>query len=265
METTHAQIHQPRKLDPGPPLAVYMVRKERLRQRSLLISLSAIATLVCVGLGFYRWNFAYTYFGPAVIWRFARPFFTAALVFTGFGVLQFYLRRGEARHQVSTHPSGMILRGGKRVIFMPWSSIEDIRFTIIRYGLPGWFWGDRSVLILKTNDGGLHRLTGALSDLHALIKQIKDQVFPRLLNAYRRQLAQGQAIEFGPITLLPDGLRLRKRKLAWNQIVDAEIHAGRLQLRYRDGERIHTSRIAVGRIANADLCRQLIEQIEVRP
>jgi len=265
VDTTHAQVHQSRKLDPGPPLAVYMVRKERLRQRSLLIALSAIATLVCVGLAIYRWNFAYTYFGPAVVWRFAQPFLTGALVFTGFGGLQLYLHQREARHQVSTHPRGMIIRGGKRVIFVPWSSIDDIRFTVIRYGLPGWFWGDRSVLTLKTNDGVQHHLTGALSDLHALIKQVKDQVFPRLLNAYRRQLAKGQAIDFGPITLHPQGLKLRKRQLVWRQVVDAEIHAGHLQLRYRDGEHIHTSRIPVGRIANADLCRQLIEQIEVRP
>ncbi len=255
--------HQPRKLDPGPPLAVYVVRKERLRQRALLIGVSVLACLVALGLAVYRWNFAYTYFGPAVVWRFAQPFLTAALMFAGFAGLQVFLRRAEARHQVSTHPRGMLLRGGKRVIFIPWGSIEDIRFTIIRYGLPGWFWGDRSVLKLRTNDGARHRLTGALSDLHALIKQVKDMVFPRLMNAYRYNLSQGRPLEFGPISLEPDGLQLGRQRIAWDQIIQAEIIAGSLKVRYRENERVKTRRFAVGRIPNADLCRQLLEQIEV--
>jgi hypothetical protein len=243
---------------------VYVVRKERLRQRALLIAISGVASLIALGLAIYRWNFAYTYFGPAVVWRFSQPFLTAALIFAGFAGFQVILRRGEARHQVSTHPRGMLLRGGKRVIFIPWGSIEDIRITIIRYGLPGWFWGDRSLLKLRTNDGAQHRLTGALSDLHALNKQVKDMVFPRLMDAYRYNLAQGRPLAFGPIHLEPGGLQLGRRRISWDQIVQAEIGAGHLQVRYRENEHVKKRRFAVGRIPNADLCRQLIEQIEVR-
>ena len=80
MDLTRSQAYRPRQLDPGPPNAVYVVRQKRLRQRTFLIAASLIAALTTLGLSIYRWNFAYTRFGPAVVWRWTRPYATATAI-----------------------------------------------------------------------------------------------------------------------------------------------------------------------------------------
>jgi hypothetical protein len=265
VDLTRTRIHQPRQLDPGPPRAVYVVRKKRLRQRTLLIAASLLGAIASLGLTMYRWNFAYTHFGPAVIWRWTRPSLTAALILTAFALLQGWLRRRERRHQVSTHEHGLLLRDGKRVVFVPWGSIEVIRISAVRYGLPGWVWGDRSQLILETNDDARHRFTGALTDLHSLIGEIKIQVFPRLLQRYRADLEHRRPLEFGPIRLLPDALQIRKKIIPWNTVQGASIRDGQFWIEYEAARGPADARLPASVVPNADLCKQLIESIEFRP
>jgi hypothetical protein len=265
VDLTRTQIHQPRHLDPGPPQAVYVVRRKRLRQRSLLIVLSLLGTLATLGLAIYRWNFAYMRFGPAVVWRWTSPYLTAAIILLAFATLQGWLRRRERRHQVSTHQRGLVLRDGRKVLFVPWGSIDGLRIAVVRYGLPGWIWGDRSQLTLDTNDGAHHRFTGALTDLHSLIDEIKKQVFPRLLKKYRSQFEGHQTLEFGPIQLLPEELKIRRRSIPWKNIREADIQGGRFEIKYESSRGEISRKLPVRIVPNADLCKQLIESIEMKP
>jgi hypothetical protein len=265
VEPTQTQIHRPRHLDPGPPKAVYVVRQERLRQRTFLIIASLVGALASSGFAIYRWNFAYTRFGPAVIGRWTRPYLTAAIILVAFAALQGFLRRRERRHQVSTHVRGLLLRDGKRVLFIPWGSIDGLRIAAVRYGLPGWIWGDQSQLTLDTNDGDHHRLTGALTDLHALIRDIKTQVFPRLLQEYRRDFEHRKPLKFGPISLLPDGLQIRRHTIPWENVRGAVIAGGRFEVSRITARGEARKSLPVRIVPNADLCKQLIESIEIRP
>jgi hypothetical protein len=265
VDLTRARIHQPRQLDPGPPRAVYVVRQKRLRQRSALIIASLLGAIASLSLALFRWNFAFSHFGPAVIWRWTRPYLTAALVLAAFALLQGWLRRRERRHQVSTHEHGLLLRNGKRVVFVPWGSIEGIRISAVRYGLPGWIWGDRSQLMLETNDAARHRFTGALTDLHSLIGEIKTQVFPRLLQRYRTRLEGHQPLEFGPIRLFPDALQFRRKVIPWKRVRGASLHDGQFWIEFETDRGSATARLPARIVPNADLCKQLIESIEFRP
>lgn len=241
------------------------MRNKRLRQRAFLLSASLLAAAISLGLAIYRWNFAYAHFGPAVVWRWSRPYLSAAAVFAIFALVQGALMARERRHQVSTHAHGLLLRQGSRVLFIPWGSIDGLRIAVVRYGFPGWIWGDSSQLLLDTNDGAHHRLTGALTDLHSLIGEIKARVFPRLLDRYRTQLERRQAIEFGPIHLLPDRLTVRRRAIPWQDVRQAGIQGGRFQIHYETRRGAGRVSLPVRSVPNADLCKQLIESIEYRP
>jgi len=251
-------------MDPGPPKAVFVVRQKRLRQRSFLIIACLLAAIASIALAIYRWNFAFSRFGPAVVWRWTRPYLTAAIILLAFAALQAWLRRRERRHQVSTHERGLLLRDGKKVMFVPWGSIEGIRIAVVRYGLPGWIWGARSQLTLVTNDSAEHRFTGALTDLHSLIGEIKAQVFPRLLHTYRARLEKRQAIEFGPIQLRPEAVQIRRKIIPWKDVSGAAIHGGRFQITYNTARGEASRTLPVRIVPNADLCKQLIESIEIR-
>jgi hypothetical protein len=60
----------------------------------------------------------------------------------------------------------------------------------------------------------------------------------------------------------PNGLTYRKRRYGWNQILSVRLNAGNLVITVKEADRSKDLRIPTKKIANPDLCAQLINNIE---
>lgn len=220
-----------------------------------------IGSASAVGVGIWRWNFAYSHYGPAITWRWSAPWYLIALFF-GFLTLilafRLWLLRG---YTVFTYPAGMtISRAGDELTTL-WNDVRQVHTSAVRYGFPDLPWGMQATLTLQVGGGRQVRLTQDLADLGGLIELVKQRVYPRLLAEYTRAFHRGDPLAFGPLTITSQGVLTGRRMLRWEEISEPSLDGGHLLLQTLGSKRISRLRIPVNRVPNVDLCLQLLQHI----
>jgi hypothetical protein len=235
----------------------------------VLTVLGASGLIAASGFALWSWYFAYRHFGPALVTRWSLPafgigFVSTILAFIGLG---FILR--DLNMHVGVYPSGITFLRGRQRRVIPWDRIQQIQTTSVRYGFPGLSWGKHTTLMLSLTDGNKIRISDAVTDLPDLIKTVKNNVYPRLLNLCRQQLNEGRAVDFGPISLTPKGVQKKPVLLQWDQIQELDIERGVLCIDGNDKGLDAQIRVPTHRIPNIDLCvsciRQLISNTDTAP
>lgn len=213
-------------------------------------------------LAFIRWNFAYSHFGPGVVWQWAAPALIAGLIsfVISVGCLILWIIRRD--HRASAEVSGLILQRGQRTKTYPWEWLRDLRLTVVQYGFPFWKWGAHSTAELSTREGELLRFRGRLEELEIFTNAIKYHLYPLRLREYRRALLSKEEIPFGPLRCSTQGIKLGKNLYTWDQIHAVDLNAGYLRITISKSEGEQSLRIPSHKIPNPDLCAQLLNNIE---
>lgn len=220
-----------------------------------------LATLALWGLAAWRWIFAYSTYGPAIVWRIAFPLILFSLVTLASGLTGVVATIRLGPLVVTTYERGLTVRRGRRGKLVRWSHIRHLRTSVVRYGFSGLSWGHRSSITLTLDGGQRFRFTSALADVDGLIATVKGNVYPRLLDEYTRAFNQGQALGFGPIVLSTQGIQQGRSRLDWTNLGRASLENGRLVLTPRSGAEGSKIRVEARRIPNVDLCLQFIQHL----
>lgn len=220
-----------------------------------------LATLALWGLAAWRWFFAYSTYGPALVWRVTFPLILFSLVTLASGLAGVLATIRLGPLVVTTYERGLAVRRGRRGKLIRWGHIRHLRTSAVRYGFSGLSWGKRASLTLTLDNGERFRFTSALADIDGLIATVKGNVYPRLLEEYKRAFNQGQALGFGPLVLSMQGIQQGRSRLDWASLGRASLENGRLVLIPRAGAEGSKIRVEARRIPNVDLCLQFIQQL----
>lgn len=237
-----------------------MMHKARRRERRLHL---VMATLGLVGgggfllVGIYRWTFALSNYGPAVVWRWSAAWLIIGFMFLliGFVGAAWVFRWNWLT--VTTFENGLEVKRRNRISTVAWSEIQAVLVSGVTYGVLGLIWGTRSSLRLEISAGRNQRFPDTLAGLAQLITTIKRKVYPRLLNEYSAHLKSGQPIAFGPLQVRPEGVAKGQRRLSWSEVASAELKDGKILIKTnQSGAPI---RVRTNAVPNAEICLQLVQ------
>ncbi len=204
---------------------------------------------------------AYTHYGPAAVWRRSVPWLwlSAALAIVGmYGLARLWT---VGRLAVGVHERGLAVRRGRRLAWVGWEQILQVRTHAVRYGLPGLAWGRQVTLELGLLNGRRLRLPQSLSDLDGLTDAVKRNVYPPLLAEYTRRYNQGQALVFGPVRLTHQGLQVGRAAIAWSDVGTVALEEGLLRVTSRPSAAGRRLSVPAAGVPNVDLCAQFIQHL----
>lgn len=257
------------RADLGPVVEEHGLRPGlRLRYAALAV-VGAAASFVALAYGLFRWYYAYSRYGPAVVWRWSGPALLTAVGMAAVGTLGLILLLRTRRIRVSIHESGLVIERGSSLVVLPWVRVRGIYTAAYRDTLP---WPSRRAMAELAlavdrlrSDGSVTderiRLTRRIEALDALAEAIKKRIYPSLLAEYSRAFNEGQALAFGPVVLAPEGLRLNGRVHPWQEIGQAALARGRLILQPAEAARGRRLQLAAHRVPNVEVLLQLLEQV----
>jgi hypothetical protein len=228
----------------------------------ILVILGLLGTGVAFTIAFLRWNFAFSHYGPAVVWQWAAPALIAGALFSLVWLAALLYWAIQRHHFAWVHAEGVTLQRGRRRAHFPWEKLVDLNLSVVQYGLPFWKWGSHSSASLSTQNGNLLRFQGRMRELDTFTNAIKHYLYPQRLREYRQMLEGKETINFGPLKCSSDGLTFRKKQYTWDKVISANLDSGRLIISIENDKGNATIQIPAKKISNPDLCAQLIKNIE---
>jgi hypothetical protein len=165
--------------------------------------------------------------------------------------------------RVLIYPEGGILFRHDRVTTFFWEEITCVwRKKVEEHWASAW--QGSLILTLEKADGEMIQLDDALPRLGELADLIQAKTLPSLLSAAYASLEAGQAVEFGELTLFPNGLKSKKGTLAWEQIKLIECDNRSLVI-YSKNKRTKWCVLKVAGIPNYHVVRPLVSQVISSP
>jgi hypothetical protein len=256
-EVDAIQVHQ----DLGPLLREHRLRRELAILYPALAILGLSGTAIACVWAAWRWLFAFNNYGSAAIWRWTTPALLTALGFASLGILGLILTWRSRGLRTSLYKSGMVYQRGRHKETLLWDQIQRVHTSAVSYGFSSLAWGAQTTLKLHSNDGRQLRLTHAVTDMSGLAETIKHQIFPGLLETYRRKYNQGDTLSFGPLSLTKNGVQRRDQMLPWENLGRISLGRGVLLIEPTDHNKDKRIRIPANRVPNVEICAQLIEHI----
>jgi hypothetical protein len=228
----------------------------------LVVALGLAGSMAAFIVAIIRWNFAFSHFGPAVVWHWARPALIAGLILFIIAIIVLMFWSFRRDHRVFTSAAGLTYHLGRRRKHYPWESLRDLKISVVRYG-PSWgTWGLRTSVVVMTDRDKRLRFRGPMAELDVFTTAVKSYLYPLQLRNYRRALQSQETIHFGPLRCTPEGLMYKRRLYPWDSVIAAKLESGRLMISIRQAKATKKIHITAGRVPNSDLCAQLIESIE---
>ncbi len=245
----------------GTFLKEHRLRRNRQWTAVVVAGVLLLVALVMIGIGVYRWYFAFSRYGPAVVWRWSAP---ALLMGGGLGLLALFSGALAWRRRPPTirvHRRGLSLLRGSSIERVEWRDVRRIHTNAVRYGLPPLPLSREAEITLELLDGRRIRLSHMLEGFLELVETVKRHVYPGLLAEYTAAFNQGRPLAFGPLVLSAQGVQRGKQVLPWSAISQATLNDGHLRVDATPGGRSERIKIPVHQIPNVDLCVQLIQKL----
>lgn len=237
--------------------------KQNVERRAFIVlALSLLVLLAASVWSIYRWYFAYSRFGPAVVWRWSAPTILTsifAMILTIYASL--FLIRNRQRRIFTTQDAILFVNGGNRHA-LPWSGIASIQSSAARYA---WSRSKHDPLLritLSTVDSDTIKIPAYLTALNDLLRILKTRLYPLAMDRYRELMKSGHPIEFGPLQLTRTGVLHRGQTEQWQYFRDVKLESGKLKIEFNRPGGSKLISIPAQRVPNIDLCAQLLKNIE---
>lgn len=242
----------------GPALHIY---RSRGIGRGELLAVVLPGLLLAGGLaawGVFRAYLAYPRFGPAAALAWSRPWLVAALAILAALLIGLVLRLFNGGHAITLHRGGLrFFRFGRPRRDLYFTEISGICTAIDQDRFLGQVMRTRWKTTLLPAAGPPLALSPALRNLPALVGEIKERIYPRLLPVYQASLQGGQMVRFGPLGLTRQGLQLKHRTWTWDDIRLIDLKNGHLVIELAHGRQ---APIQTARIPNLELLLHLVQQ-----
>jgi hypothetical protein len=264
-----------RVLEPfGALISEHRPSKDQGRGYLILVGLSLLGVFLAMAWGLIRWYMAYTQYGPALVWRWSGPSFAVAAALAAVCLAGIILASRSRGIEIRVYENGLVILRGRKGTRIPWGEIESVHTSSVRYGLPGLARRHEVDLVLHFRRVGAGnpapapnprriRLTHALGGFETLGEELKQRVYPHLVGEYSESFNRGQPVAFGGLKLTAEGVRLKKRLVAWKSFGEVRLDRGVLLVRPKENNG-GAIRIAAHRIPNVELCVQLIQYLSQR-
>lgn len=241
----------------GNPIMMHKARRRERRLHLVMATLGLTAGSAFLFTGLYRWTFALSNYGPAVVWRWSAAWLAVGLLFFVVGLVGAAWVFRWNWLAVTTFENGIQIQRRKRESTVTWGEIQAILVSGVTYGVLGLIWGSRSTLRLEIAGGRRLRFPDTFAGLDQLITTVKRHVYPRLLNEYSQHLRSGQPVAFGPLQVRPEGVAKGQRRLGWSEVASAELKDGKILL--KTNQRGAPMRVRANTVPNAEICLQLMQ------
>jgi hypothetical protein len=245
----------------GPLLREHRLRRELAILYPALSILGLSGTAIAAVWTAWRWIFAFNTYGVAAILRWTAPALLIVLCFAGIGILGLILTWRSRGFRVILHSEGMVYRKGRYQESILWNQMMHIYTSAVRYGFSRLAWGAQTTLRINMSDDRQIHLPHALTDINGLAEFIKSQVYPGLLEEYRRKYNDGEPLLFGPLILNAEGVQYKDETIKWENVERVSLGRGNLYLELPDSKSLRT---VAHRVPNVEICAQLIDHLRTK-
>jgi hypothetical protein len=218
----------------GRLIKVYALRHAFWRTwGSLILGITGLTGFLIVAVtGSYFTYLRYYNNGPAAVPRLGFPVLAAALVLLALGILGASVAGRYWGRSISLYDQGLAVSSRKGRQIWRWTDIGGLRTQVTRRYL-GWV--PAGSAHSYTLSGGRNQHV-VLDDTYAHIEELGDvvrsRVYPQHYQEAARHLQAGHPVCFGPVQLDPQqGLALRGKKLAWEQVAAVKTGPGWVEIR----------------------------------
>jgi len=208
--------------------------------------------------GLQRDLLARAYYGPVAAVAWSWPWYALATVALIPLLLLALHRIRQAHRMVTLHKHGIIIRwtrGRKHKLY--WEEIDSLICNTVNHTFLGTPPKTRHLLTIHYRSGKPIRIDDRIPELPELTARIKAKVYPRLLPQLRAAFQTGDPLYFGPVTFHKEFVKIREREILWEQVARMNVIAGNLMVESKSNQ---TYKVAVGKIPNADLLIQLLQE-----
>lgn len=237
--------------------------KEGVEQRIVIMLIVGIVTMVAALLwSLYRWLFAFSHFGPAVVWRWTGPAIGIAILALLLAIYSMLFLLRNRQRIVYTTPDGLWLnnRGERR--FVSWADIASIQSSAAHYRWLRSNGEPQMRILLRTIGGEVIKIPTFMTALMDLQQLVKEYIYPYAMDRYREMMKSDQVLDFGPLKLSRRGVSYRNHIDPWQNFRDVQLERGRLRVEFQRPNGMKKISIAARSIPNLDLCVQLLRNIE---
>jgi hypothetical protein len=243
-------------------LSQHKLKRNVKRRVFLLLTFSLLTVLGALLWSVYRWYFAFTRFGPAVVWRWSGPAigisFLALLLALYAGL---FLLRYRRRYMYTTSDGLWFVTGDTRRSIR-WPQIASIQNTASKYIWSQPDSGPHMRILLTTIEGETIRIPSFLTAIDEANQIIKANIYPLAMNRYREMMNSGQPLEFGPLQLTSNGVMYRNRMEPWQHFREVRMERGQIMIEFAHPSGNKRISFSARRVPNIDLCVQLLRNIE---
>jgi hypothetical protein len=240
-------------------LQIYHVRNPILIRYLCLALIGLAGVLVNFIIGFWRWRYVVTHFGPAVLWRWMSPLLWIGIGLLFVGSVGLYLLIHASRQEIQLSPMGITWKRGRNLSIVRWDEIETIHITSIQYGILNFTWASRTEAVLHDKKGKRLKINQTFEHFDKLVETIKHYVYPLMFEEFRENFNQGKPMKFGPLILTSQGVINGRKALPWHEIGKIQLHSGRLDLLPTKENYGNKFSIPAHKIPNIDLCVQILQ------
>jgi len=256
MIETNTQFPTQKKI--GAIVAIYRDRPLRWRDILLTFIPGGLAVLTPVAYGLLRQRYAQAYYGPTAAEIWSQSWFLLAAVAL-IAYLSLALRRlRRARQVVIVYKNAIAIRlyKNKRFLFY-WDQLIGLTCSTVQPKFFGRALKRRHRVMIYPKQGNAISLNDRIPKIMELAGRIKAKLYPRMLPNLRADLSKGRPLNFGPVTLQKDCLRVRGKAIPWDQITGINVQDGRLIVESRTNRPV---KISAGQIMNIELLVQLLQE-----
>ncbi len=253
-----SNVRRATRKSPTPPLAIYRDRPLRWRDLFLIFIPGALAVLAPFFYGLQRYLYGRAHYGPVAAQTWSQPWFALAAVAL-IPLIVLALRRvRRARRLVILYKQGLGVRwtGGQSHKLL-WREIDGLIYNTVENTFLGIPLKTRNRLTILNQSGKSIHIDDRIPELAELTARVKARVYPRLLPQFRAAFQNGDPLYFGPITLHKKQLKFREQEIPWEQVTRLNVVKGLLVVESESSRRI---KVAIGKIPNADLLIQLLQE-----
>ena len=219
------------------------------------IVLGVLVVLIPLAYGFYRYYYGYTQHGSVAANTWSRPWYLLSLL----GLLLFgYLvikRFSKSRRYIALYKNGVSIHTNQsRQI--SWDQIQGLSFTTVQPKFLGITLTPYTQVKLYLQDSATIQIDEPIDKISSLLALISKNLYPRLEPRLQEQFTTGEWVEFGPIMIHRNRLRIDDHELAWQEVHRISVISGRLVV---ESANQPAAKIPILEIPNFELMLQIVQ------
>jgi hypothetical protein len=161
--------------------------------------------------------------------------------------------------RVLLYPEGGIRFQHDRVVTFFWEELARVwRKTSDEHWSSAWQ-GSLTLTLEKTT-GETIQFDDALPGLRDLAVLVEEKSLPHLLSDSISKLESGEMVDFGELTVHPQGLKTEKGKLTWEEVKEIKCDKSALAI-YKNGKKSHWCNLKVAVIPNYHVVLPLVRHM----